>query len=289
VLLNNESYILTKLNNPQSDDIAVKKFENRFKIIHYLSSSTHDDIQKLVNGYDIIYSIKYGKNDGFVFNNIKNVIHYVFDATEPHGNVFAAVSETLAKKFGKSLYVPHMISLEPSKTKENLRKDLNIPEDAIVFGRHGGQDTFNLEIAFNAIKRTVSQFEKIYFVFVNTPVFHVHPQIIYLDKIITDEEKNKYISTCDAHLECSNLGHTFGIAIGEFSVNDKPIIAYNGWVWNTCHLDILGDKGIYFKTEDELYEILTKFNPTEFKDTNCYKEYTPENVMKIFKEVFIDS
>lgn len=290
ILLGNESYILTKFKNPKSDSIAVEKFENRFKIIYYRDTSTHDDIQNLLTGYDIIYSIKYGKNDGFLFKNIKNVIHYVFDATEPHGEVFAAVSETLADKFGKDLFVPHMISLKPSETKDNFRKNMNIPDNAIVFGRHGGLDTFNLQIAFSAIKRVVSSYKNIYFVFVNTPVFHVHSQIIYCDKIITDEDKNKFISTCDAHLECSNLGHTFGISIGEFSVNNKPIIAYNGWVWNRCHLDILGDKGIYFQTEDELYKILTNFNPEEYKnqDLNCYKEYNPENVMNKFKKVFID-
>ena len=85
--------------------------------------------------------------------------------TQPHGDVFAGVSETLAKKFGKTLFVPHMIGLEPSKTKENLREKLGIPENATVFGRHGGQDTFNLEIARNAIRRIVRDKPNIYFVF----------------------------------------------------------------------------------------------------------------------------
>lgn len=289
VLLGNESYILTKFKNNKNDEISVSKFKKRFKIIYYSDTDTKEDIQKLLNGYDIIYNIKYGDNDGFLFKNIKNVVHYVFIASEPHGDVFAAVSETLAKKYGKELYVPHMISLEPSKTKDNLRKDMKIPEDAIVFGRHGGLDTFNLDIAFNAIKRVVNDNKHIYFVFVNTPVFYDHNQIIYCDKIITDDDKNKFISTCDAHLECGDLGHTFGISIGEFSVNNKPIIAYNGWVWNRCHIDILGDKGIYFQTEEQLYNILINFKPEEYKnlDLNCYKEYNPENVMKKFKDVFI--
>ena len=126
-ILNNESYILTQINNPKTDTIAFVKFNNRFKI-HFYNANNKEEVQDIIdrNGFDILYNIKYGKNDGFLFKNIKNVVHYVFDATEPHGDVFAGVSETLSNKFGKSLYVPHMIGLEPSKTGDNLRKSLKI-------------------------------------------------------------------------------------------------------------------------------------------------------------------
>ena len=104
-------------------------------------------------------------------------------------------------------------------------------------------------------------------------------------------KKVAFINTCDAHLECSNLGHTFGLSIGEFSVNNKPIICYDGNIWNRCHLDILGDKAILFKTEEEFYNIVNNFDKKEYenKDLNCYKEYIPEKVMKKFEEVFIKS
>jgi hypothetical protein len=36
---------------------------------------------------------------------------------------------------------------------------------------------------------------------------------------------------------------------------------------------------------------MLEFNPNDYinKDMNCYKDYTPDKVMKKFKEVFIDS
>jgi len=288
-LLNNESYILTQSNNIQSDQIAFDKFNDRFKIFFY---SNKEDVQDIIdkNKIDVFYNIKYGVNDDFIFKNTKNAVHYVFDASQPHGDIFAAVSKTLANKFGNSLYVPHMIGLAPSKTKENLRNEIGIPEDSIVFGRYGGMDTFNLEQVHNIIRKIVREFNNIYFIFINTPQFDIHPQVKFFEKIINDDDKNKFINTCDAHLECSNLGHTFGLAIGEYSINNKPIIAFNGVLWNNCHLDILGDKGIYFKTEEEFYDIITTFDKNKYIniDLNCYKEYTPEKVMKIFKEVFID-
>jgi hypothetical protein len=209
--------------------------------------------------------------------------------SQPHGDVYAAVSETLAKKYNNNLFVPHMIGLRCSETKENLREKLNIPKEAIVFGRYGGMDTFNLYSVYNAILRIIHERNDIYFLFINTPVFIQHPQVIYLDKIIEDEDKNIFINTCDAHLECSNLGHTFGLSIGEFSVNNKPIICFNGDIWNRCHLDILGEKAILFKTEEEFYNIITTFDKDKYVniDLNCYKEYNPEQVMEMFKKVFI--
>jgi hypothetical protein len=110
-----------------------------------------------------------------------------------------------------------------------------------------------------------------------------------------DIDKNKFIQTCDAHIECGSMGHSFGLAIAEFSVNNKPIIAYlghknNSQIWNDSHIKILGDKGIYFSDEKDFYHIITNFDPEEYKnkDVNAYKKYSPENVMKIFKEVFLD-
>ena len=286
-LLKGQSVILTaRVANHDTD--AVLKFIKRFEVLYYDTSEQIEDIAK---DFDLFYAIKYGKKDDIVCKNTKTGIHCVFDLTEPHGDVYAAVSDTLAKKFGRTAFVPHMIGLRPSRTGENFRKMLNIPENAVVFGRHGGQDTFDLDMAKKAIINAVNINSELHFVFVNTPLFHVHPRIHHLDKIVDLDEKNSFIMTCDAHLECGSLGHTFGISMGEFSVNNRPIIAYNGPVWNTAHFDILKEKGIYFKTEDELYNILGNFDPSYYKklDNNCYKEYSPEKVMQIFKSVFIDT
>lgn len=288
-LLGNESVILTKLNNPNNETLAVQKFKKRFKILSY---DTREEIQALIQGYDILYNIKFGKRDDFLFPNIKNVIHSVFDMSESHGEVFAGVSETLAQKFNKTLFVPHMIGLEPSlNVNDNLREKLNIPNSAIVYGRHGGTDTFDLQFVKETIVKVVQNYNNIYFIFVNTPEFCKHPQVIFLEKIIEDEDKNRFINTCDACIHAQSLGETFGLSIGEFSVNNKPIITYGGPTWNNAHKEILKDRGIYYFDRETLYDILINFNVYDYIDIdiNCYKEYSPENVMKKFKEVFIDT
>ena len=287
ILLGGISVIITKRNSSHEEE-ALYKFAKRFEIRYY---DNIEEIDTLLYDCNIFYTIKYGKNDGIMSKKIKNCIHCVFDLSEPHGDVYAAVSDTLARKFGKSTYVPHMIGLKPSITGDNMRARLCIPSDAVVFGRHGGMDTFDLDIAKTAIIHSVYDNSRLHFIFVNTPRFLDHPRVHHLERMTDLDEKNRFIMSCDAMIHAQSLGETFGISIGEFSVNNKPIIAYNGPVWNDHYKNILKDKALWYLTEDECYHILMNFNPLEYcdRDMNCYKEYSPEKVMKNFSEVFIEN
>jgi len=292
-ILGNKSIIITPESRlAESDPYGLVHFARNFTI------KTHSDMNDLdriliEEKCDLLYVIKYGTNDGIFSKKVKTVIHCVFDMSYPHGDVYAGVSRALAAKFGQTLFVPHMVGLKPSTTKENLRKALNIPETAIVFGRYGGLDTFNIEFCWEVIFELVNQRSNMYFLFINTPMKISHPRIIYLDKITEEDDKNRFICTCDAHIECGTLGHSFGLTIAEFSVNNKPIITWKpeppNFLWNTAHLEILGDRGIYYKDKEEFKNILSAFNPADYKDKdmNCYTDYTPEKVMKIFDKVFI--
>lgn len=291
VLIKNEQ---KDQNNPR----GVAKFEARFPVFRY---NTLEELEQILlnEKCDVLYCIKGGKNDGIVSKKIKTVVHCVFNMTEPHGDIYAGVSSSLAEKFGKSTFVPHMISLEPSKTGENLRKELEIPQDAIVFGRYGGMDTIDIIFCWKAMNLVLTTCPNTYFIFANTPRVIEHPHVKYLPILTTDDDKNKFIQTCDAHIECGSMGHSFGLAIGEFSVNNKPIIAYKGGtilfqdgpsVWNDMHIRILGEKGIYFTNEKEFYHILSNFDKSDYKDKdlNCYRDYSPAKVMAIFKQTFLD-
>lgn len=289
-LLGNRSIIITDYSQSHTNDaIAFKWIVNRFPLFICNHTDSLDDIL-LNNSVDILYVIKYGHKDGVGDHNVpsvKTVIHCVFDMSQPHGDVYAGVSKSLANKFGSTLFVPHMISMTPT-LGDDMRETLGIPDDAIVFGRHGGKDTFNLEWAKHVFSKIVRERPDIYFVFLNANVFDNHPQIITLEPSIYNKER--FIRTCDAMVVPETLGHTGGIAIMEMSVYNKPVICYNRNVWNTAHIDTLGSKGIFFDTPDSLYALLTTFTKSEYegKDWNAYRAYNPVDVMKQFKKVFID-
>ena len=294
ILKNTSVILLPKSGLHRSDPIGLKKFQDRFKVIIYPDSELEETLEKV--GVKILYVIKYGKKDVLVSNRVKTVIHCVFDMSEPHGDVYAGVSEEVAVKYGKIVFVPHMIALKPElKSVPDLRKDLGIPETAIVFGRYGGMDTFNLDFVWEVIAMVLTDRKDVHFLFVNTPKGLIHPRVHYREKIVTNTEKQIFISACDAHLECGTMGHSFGLAIGEFSVMNKPIVAYKPknpqGFWNDAHLKILGDKGVYYSDALDFYRILMGFCREDYvgKDLNCYKEYSPEKVMNIFQRVFIDS
>ena len=270
-------------------DIALKKFQKRFKIFYYDDMLDLDNILEKED-CDMLYVIKYGSNDGVYSSKIKTCVHCVFDMSQNHGDVYAGVSEQIALKFGNNnLYVPHMV-IEPFQNKENLREELGIPLESKVFGYHGGSDSFNIQFAINAVKKASRLFSDVYFLFVNIPRFdNNNPKIIFLKKIVEIEDKAKFINTCDCCLEAQSLGQSFGLSLSDFSVNNKPIITYGGIVLNDNYKRILGDKANYYYEEEDLIEILKEFNKEDYKnkDLNCYKEYSPEKVMKIFKDIFL--
>lgn len=290
-LLGNESIIVipkTSVIENKNVEIALEKFKKRFSIFYYDSLEHLDEILEK-ESCDLLYIIKYGTNDGVFSTKTKTCVHCVFDMSDKHGDVFAGVSEQIMKKFNKSLFVPHMV-MEPSLTKENLREELGINNDATVFGYHGGIDSFNIQFAISAVKKACRVFHNMYFIFVNIPRFDTNPNIFFLDKFVNNEDKSKFINTCDCCLEAQQLGQSFGLSLADFSVNNKPIITFGGIVLNDNYKKILGDKALYYTNESELLEILEKFDKNKYtgKDLNCYKEYTPEKVMEQFKKVFID-
>ena len=123
-ILNNKSIILIPRkgleDGNKSDELAIQKFYKRFSInIFPYEDVEHMELILKSEKCDILYTIKYGKNDGLISKVAKTVVHCVFDMSEPHGDVYAGVSEQIAKKFGQTNFVPHMIP-EPSKTTENI-------------------------------------------------------------------------------------------------------------------------------------------------------------------------
>ena len=295
-ILHNSSIIITShqaiRNASRTNSQVLRKFSKRFIIFLY-NDSLHDIDETVLKFCDLVYTIKYGSIDNNLSKKTKNAIHCVFDMSTPHGDIYAGVSQQLANKFNTTnLFVPHMIDFDPdpSISKVFFRRSLNIPDHATVFGRHGGYDTFDISFVKQVISKIVRINPDIYFIFINTPAFAQHSNIIFLNKIIDARKKKEFISSCDAMIHAQSLGESFGLSIAEFSVHQKPIICYGNWVLNDNYRHILKDKAIYYHSEDELTHILYNFDKMSYKDRtdlNCYSEFTPENVMRIFENVFL--
>lgn len=265
---------------------VLEKFCKRFPV--YLVNS-FAEVNSLLRRerVDIYYTLTHGGFESPPFGDItscKSVVHCVFDTRYPHGNVYCAISNQLNSRFATSVpVIPHMVRI--GKTTDTLRKELSIPEDAIVFGRHGGEGTFDIQYARDAVVQVATSCPAIYFLFMNTQKFCDLPNVIHLPKSIDIEAKQRFINTCDAYLHARRDGETFGLAVAEFAVSNKPVIASTHCTDN-AHLQILGEKVMKYSTQEELVSLLHTFRRGDVDMTdNGYKQFTPERVMNVFRNV----
>ena len=282
-ILNNESIIIYNNTHYSNNIQSINKFKNRFKVFDVDHWSKVDTILS-EEKCDIIYIIKAGDWDGQVSNVCKNVIHCVFTTCYPHGEVYTPIGQNVNYLQGSNFPVlPHIVTLPESDT--NLRSELNIPENSIVFGRYGGKNTFDIQFVYNEIQKILEVRNDIYFLFLNTNEFYHHKNIIYLPGSCDMIYKRTFINTCDALLHARDSGESFGLTCGEFAICEKPVITY-GKSNDKEHLLILKDKAVIYNSPEELYNILNTFTKDKYDvKNNGYMFYTPENVMNIFEKI----
>lgn len=265
---------------------VLEKFKKRFHVFHVNSFTKIDSLLRDEN-VDVYYTQTHGGREQFPFGYVTActyAVHCVFETRQPHGDIYFSISQQLNDRFGTSVpVVPYPV--HRGITTETMRSKLGIPEDAIVFGRHGAADTFDIPFVRDAVVEVAQANPSRYFLFLNTPKFCDLPNVIYLPKTIDVEAKQKFINTCDAYLHARTDGETFGLAVAEFAVSEKPVITCS-LATDDAHLRILQDKAILYTTKEDVVRILETFERGAVDmSSNGYKEFTVENVMKAFREI----
>lgn len=291
--------------------LALAKFESRFPLILYRDPGEIDRLLD-ANSVDFLYAVKKGTIDDLDPASTPMGVHAVFKFHEPHGDVYAYFSKWLSDTMtaGVAPYVPPMINLPRART--NMRAQLGIPSDAVVFGRYGGFDTFDIPFVHEAVVRCVADYPQVHFLFMHTQNFleqrksrlqnlwsrilHKNPaRIHFLPGVSSLEEKSRFISSCDAMLHGRKRGETFGVAVGEFSSHNLPVITYGGQGvsgYESAHLQILGPKALVYNDSSELGhhlgEVLKHRDSINKQDWDAYSaEYGMRPVMEKFKDVFL--
>jgi len=293
-ILGNKSFIVHMPMKMGDLDEVYKKFKARFTV---LEIDDIRDISRVIRRHniDFFYTLTHGGRDFYEFENkqiwlnCKTIKHCVFHTTCPESDFYCSISNFLNQKNGTLIpVIPHIVA-QPVDTKTTLRSELSIPANAIVIGRYGGFNEFNIKDAHDAIYEYLTSTTvdpNVYFLFMNTLQFANHPRIIYLNKNIGFNYKERFVNTCDAMIHARIEGETFGLSIAEFSIRNKPVITCP--VGDMEHINILGDKAIIYTTKDNLIAV---FNNIKYiiscgTNWNAYSYYTPTNIMEMF-DVFI--
>lgn len=294
-ILGNKSYIICFTEKKQKElnlpltRISFFKFKDRFEIIEI---NDINDMEEIINEKKLthFFTRSHGLSDIFdfnntIWNNCKTIYQCVLNTTNPQGNIYCSIGYYLKDKDNTNTPVLPGHIVELSQCNDNLRIKLNIPENAIVLGRHGANTTFNIKYVHECIKEIVNNRKDIYFLFLNTDKFYEHKQIIYLEKTIDENEKQKFINTCNAMIHARSEGENFGSSVAEFSVSNKPVITCK--CGNLEHIKILDNKGIIYNNKQQLNHILhhIEYIIMARNDWNAYRDYTPEKVMKIFNRI----
>lgn len=241
---------------------------------------------KVCHDVDFAYFIRAGWQDGLP-TNTKSGVHAMFQRYEPHGNVYAYISEWLSYHMtgGSIPWVPHIVDLP--KPNQNIRSHFGIPNTATVIGRLGGYNSFDVPFAADAVKLILDLRSDYYFLFVNTRPFYIHPRLIYLNPIIDLQLKSNFICSCDAFIHARLSGESFGLALCESLFHNKPTLSWNGG-WDMNHTKILKNTPLLFDKSDILDKLLS-VKELSGEWSKLVLEFSPQAVMNKFDSVFLSS
>lgn len=310
-VLGNESAIVYNTSDQKGKDVGTKpeliaEVVKRFPLYSFNSEQT---LNNIASRFDFCYTQRAGflydaMNDNVklpVVTSTKFGVHSVFQYHQPHGDVYAYISEWLAKavvqlyaeyNIGPQKFVPFVINLPPPNDdlRKKLREKMNIPQDAFIIGRYGGYETFDLDFTENAVVNVAQENPNIVFWFVNTRPFGPKlPNIIFTGPLFGEQAKSNYICACDAMIHARRLGESNGIAISEFLFHNKPVLAWEGG-FDQNHANMLKPYDLLYKEDEQ--DIYNRIVDLPNKVNENYKQivekFNPAAVMKQFKEVFLD-
>jgi len=265
-----------------TENIVLHNLKKRFNIISYKEG----ELQKIVDRerVDFAYFIRAGNLEPLP-DNVRTGIHSVFQFHEPHGDIYAYISEWLANTMpGNHPFVPHIVSL-PIPDKD-YRKQFNISEEQIVIGRYGGYYTFDIPFVKQAIEKLVLKDNRFVFLFMGTDPFIINSNVRHITETHDLQKKANFINTCDAMIHARQRGESFGLSVAEFLSLDKPVLAWEGGR-DLNHLEMLKDSYTLYNEDNfigKLMNVKALSNRSWSQRTESYK---PEAVMNKFKDVFL--
>ena len=273
----NKSYIFYDKYNKNNNKYVIEKLEQDFHVygIDYCLMDIDD------------YLIKYNIKEIFlikscdIHHRINSVstycIHYIYP--KPPLDEYKYCFPWFDKMKKQQIVVTPPSPSPLPKHDENMRTELNIPENAIVFGLVYKSTTFFNLFIYRVIFNIIKYCPNIYFIFVNDRIKSYEINIINLSKFNDLHETVKFINTCDAIIWGLNYENIF-TSIEEISKFNIPIIAHTECEKEISYSYLFGPKIIWYSNEDEFTQIFINFY-SKSKDHKTYFQYLSDKMMNL--------
>ena len=205
------------------------------------------------------------------------------------------------------------IPIEAPLTNEDLREELDIPQDAFVFGRIGRDDN-DIYDPVNLNGFSQIEDENTYFVALSPSEVLKNKaeqlgitNIRYVDKSLDDVRISKFYNTLDVLAHSRKDGECNPGNIWEGFSHGKPVVSHYGIPYNG-HIQEIGDCGFVVNRKDNFHNVWQNLNPSSIPDileysrsigvsnftcedsSNSIKNNADEyaRIMKAFKDGVID-
>ena len=158
-----------------------------------------------------------------------------------------------------------------------------------MLGCHGGARSFDLAFAQRALASALDARRDLYFVGLNLSPFLNHERARFLPGSADPVAKRRFIDSCDAMLHARRRGETFGLAVAEFSLCNRPVLTWAGG-HERAHLDMLGDAALTYRGERDLTRLLVNLDRRDLaaRDWDRYsRDFASAPVMARFADVFL--
>jgi len=289
-ILKNKSIIFYNNKNYRNKKEVIRKFKKKFNLI---GISKFDKINEYKKKFSInyLYTQKSGIKDNWVSKDIKTLVHSVYPQKldQIHGFNYTYISEWLSLNFSnkKIPFIPYIT--ESKKITSNLKKKLKISKNKLIFGCHGGESSFDMKFVQSCLLNIVQKRKDIIFIFLNIKKFCTHQQIKFIKGTSDDILKKKFINTCDAMLYGRSLGESFGLACGEFAMQNKKVISYKFNRHKSHKYNIPSRYFLEYESYKSLKYILLNYKKSFFISNykSKYKEYNKKKVMRSFNKFFL--
>ena len=206
---------------------------------------------------------------------------------------------TTSLRGGSNIRIYNPIPL-PINSEENLKKELGIEEDYVIFGRIGRKDNFH-PIALNCLNKLKNKNIKFKYIIIgacNSTIstinrLNLQNECIVIETTNDDFYIDKFHNTIDIFLHYRSDGETFGTAIAQSMMYGNPIIShYAGY---NAQSEIIGDGGFVAKNEDEYFNEIIKliedkkyFNSISDNGKKISLKFEEKLITKQFENLYLE-